>query len=102
MEFEMLGHPIILSQMIKVRLHNFMHKIGLSIVKHTKGGLCLGFLKRGVKACECLYLIFLLMTCIYCQRRHCDQNFGISIISVLPLFVQGEYNTHHAVLVNGI
>ena len=100
MEIEILAHPIKLSQMIKVRLH---WEIVLSIDKHIKGSLRLGLLKSGMKACECLYLVFLLlMTFFYCQRRHCDQSFGISIISVLPLFMQGEFNTHHAVLVNGI
>jgi hypothetical protein len=86
--------------MIKVRLHC---EIVLSIDKNVKGSLRLGLLKSIVEACECLYLVFLLlMTFFYCQRRHCDQSFGISIISVLPLFMQGEFNTHHAVLVNGI
>ena len=88
MEFEMLGHPIILSQMIKVWVYNFLHEIVLSIVKHAKMCLCLGFLKSGVEACECLYLVFLLLVVwVYCQRRHCDQYFGISIISVLRLFM---------------
>ena len=35
MELEIFTHPIILSQMIKVRLHNFMFEIVLSIVKHV-------------------------------------------------------------------
>ena len=100
MEIEILAHPIKLSQIIKVRLNC---EIVLSIDKHIKGSLRLGLLKSIVEACECLYLVFLLlMTFFYCQRRHCDQSFGISIISVLPLFMQGEFKTHHAVLVNGI
>ena len=103
MELEIFTDPIILSQMIKVRLHNFMFKIVLSIVKHVKMSLYLGFLKSGVEACESIHLFFLpLMTFFNCQRWHCDQTFGISIISVLPFFMQSESNTHHAVLINGI
>lgn len=102
-EFEIFTHPIILSQMIKVRLHNFMIEIVLSIVEHIKMFLYLGFLKSVLEACERIDLFFLqLMTFFNCQRWHCDQTFCICIISVLPLFMQGENNTHHAVLVNGI
>ena len=103
MEFKIFTYPIILSQMIKVRLHNCMIEIVLSIVKHVKMSMYLGFLKRSVEACECIDLFFLqLMTFFNCQRWHCDQTFGICVISVLPLFMQGENNTHHAVLVDGI
>lgn len=103
MEFEIFSHPIILSQMIIVRLRDFMFEIVLSIVEHIKMSLYLGFLKRSVEACQWIDLFFLqLMTFFNCQRWHCDQTFGICVISVLPLFMQGENNTHHAVLVNGI
>ena len=100
MEIEILARPIKLSHMVKVRLNC---EIVLSIDKHIKGSLRLGLLKSIVEACECLYLVFLLLlTFFYCQRRHCDQSFGISIVSVFPLFIHGEFKTHHAVLVNGI
>ena len=103
MEFKIFTYPIILSQMIKVRLHNFMIEIVLSIVKHVKMSLYLGFLKRSVEACQWIDLFFLqLMTFFNGQRWHRDQTFGICIISVLSLFLQCENNTHHAVLVNGI
>ena len=100
MEIEILARPIKLSHMVKVRLNC---EIVLSIDKHVKGSLRLGLMKSILEAFECLYLVFLLLlTFFYCQRRHCDQSFGISIISVLPLLMQGEFNAHHAVLVNGI
>jgi len=41
MEFEILAHPIKLSQMVKVR---FYYEIVLSIDKHVKGSLHLGLL----------------------------------------------------------
>ena len=54
MEFEIFTYPIILSQMIKVRLHNGKIEIVLSIVEHVKMSLYLGFLKRFLEACECI------------------------------------------------